>query len=56
LVVWERNNPSFIAPGAEAFKRDLLDPEIQLLDAGHFAPEERRHRESCSRVLGQTFV
>ncbi len=31
--------------------------EIHLLDAGHFAPgrEERRDRESHSRVLGQTF-
>jgi len=33
------------------------DAEIHLLDAGHFFPgrEERRHRESCSRVLSQTF-
>jgi hypothetical protein len=37
LVVWGRNDPSFIAPGAEAFKRDLPDSEIHLLDAGHFA-------------------
>jgi hypothetical protein len=27
LVVWGRNDPSFIAPGAEAFKRDLPDPK-----------------------------
>ena len=40
LVVWGQNDPSFIAPGAEAFKRDLPDAEIYLLDAGHFALDE----------------
>ena len=40
LVVWGQNDPSFIAPGAEAFKRDLPDAEIHLLDAGHFALDE----------------
>lgn len=41
LVVWGRNDPSFIAPGAEAYKRDLPDAEIHLLDAGHFALDEK---------------
>jgi pimeloyl-ACP methyl ester carboxylesterase len=41
LVVWGRNDPSFIAPGAEAFKRDVPDAEIHLLDAGHFALDEK---------------
>ena len=41
LVVWARNDPSFIAPGAEVFKRDLPDAEIHLLDAGHFALDEK---------------
>ncbi len=41
LVVWGRNDPSFIAPGAEAFRRDLPDSEIHLLDAGHFALDEK---------------
>jgi pimeloyl-ACP methyl ester carboxylesterase len=41
LVVWGRNDPSFIAAGAEAFKRDLPEAEIHLLDAGHFALDER---------------
>jgi pimeloyl-ACP methyl ester carboxylesterase len=41
LVVWGRNDPSFIAAGAEAFKRDLPGAEIHLLDAGHFALDER---------------
>ena len=41
LVVWGKNDPSFIAPGAEAFERDLPGAEIHLLDAGHFAIDEK---------------
>ena len=41
LVVWGRNDPSFIAPGAEAYRRDLPDAEIHLLEAGHFALDEK---------------
>jgi pimeloyl-ACP methyl ester carboxylesterase len=41
LVVWGRYDPSFISPGAEAYKRDVPDAEIHLLDAGHFALEEK---------------
>jgi pimeloyl-ACP methyl ester carboxylesterase len=41
LVVWGRNDPSFIAAGAEAFKRDLPEAEVHLLDAGHFALDEK---------------
>ena len=41
LVVWGANDPSFTAPGAEAFKRDVADAEIHLLDAGHFALDEK---------------
>jgi pimeloyl-ACP methyl ester carboxylesterase len=41
LVVWGRYDPSFIAPGAEAYRRDLPNAEIHLLDAGHFALDEK---------------
>jgi pimeloyl-ACP methyl ester carboxylesterase len=41
LIVWGKNDPAFIAPGAEAYLRDLPDAELHLLDAGHFAVEER---------------
>lgn len=41
LVVWGANDPSFIAAGGEAFRRDLPDAEIHLLDAGHFALDEK---------------
>jgi len=39
LAVWGRNDPFFLPPGAEAFKRDLPDAEVHFLDAGHFALE-----------------
>jgi pimeloyl-ACP methyl ester carboxylesterase len=41
LVVWGRNDPSFVAAGGDAFKRDLPDAEIHQLDAGHFALDEK---------------
>jgi len=39
LAVWGKNDPFFIPPGAEAYRRDNPDAEIHLLDAGHFALE-----------------
>jgi pimeloyl-ACP methyl ester carboxylesterase len=41
LVAWGANDPSFIAAGGEAYRRDLPDAEIHLLDAGHFALDEK---------------
>lgn len=40
LVVWGKHDPVFGAPGAEAFRKDLPNAEIHLLDTGHFALEE----------------
>lgn len=40
LIVWGRNDPLFIAPGAEAFKRDLPKAKLVWLEGGHFALEE----------------
>ncbi|MGH8082879.1 MAG: alpha/beta fold hydrolase [Lysobacter sp.] len=39
LAAWGKNDPFFIPPGAEAFKRDLPEAEIHFLDTGHFALE-----------------
>jgi pimeloyl-ACP methyl ester carboxylesterase len=50
LVTWGRNDPSFIAAGAEAYKRDLPDAEIHLLDAGHFALDEKND-ETAALIL-----
>jgi len=40
LVAWGRYDPSFAVGGAEAYRRDLPDAEIHVLDAGHFALDE----------------
>ena len=40
LVVWGKNDQTFVAAGAEAYKRDLKNLEFHLLDTGHFALEE----------------
>lgn len=39
LAVWGKNDVSFIPQGAEAFKKDLPDAEIHLVNSGHFALE-----------------
>jgi len=39
LAVWGKHDPAFIPPGAQAYKKDLPDAEVHLLDAGHFALE-----------------
>ncbi|WP_289014317.1 alpha/beta hydrolase [uncultured Methylobacterium sp.] len=37
LVVWGRYDPSFETAEAEAYRRDVPDAEVHVLDAGHFA-------------------
>ncbi len=39
LAVWGKNDPFFIPPGAEAFKRDVPSADIRFVDSGHFALE-----------------
>lgn len=39
LAIWGRNDAFFLPAGAEAYRRDLPDAEVVLLDAGHFALE-----------------
>jgi pimeloyl-ACP methyl ester carboxylesterase len=39
LAVWGRNDPFFLPPGAEAFKRDIPAAVVRFLDTGHFALE-----------------
>lgn len=41
LVAWGANDPSFIAAGATAFRADMPSAEIHLLNAGHFALDEK---------------
>ncbi|WP_222428308.1 alpha/beta fold hydrolase [Sphingomonas suaedae] len=44
LAVWGRHDAFFLPPGAEAYKRDVPDAEVHLLDTGHFALDTH-HRE-----------
>ncbi len=39
LAVWGRNDEIFDAAGAEAFRRDVPNARVELLDAGHFLLE-----------------
>ena len=39
LAIWGRNDPHFLPAGALAYRRDLPEAEIILLDTGHFALE-----------------
>ena len=49
LILWGRNDKIFIAPGAEAYKRDLKNIEVHLLNGGHFVLEEY-HREAAKLI------
>ena len=39
LAIWGKNDPFFLPPGAEAFRKDLPQAKVQFLDTGHFALE-----------------
>jgi pimeloyl-ACP methyl ester carboxylesterase len=51
LIVWGKNDPIFGAPGAEAFRNDLPEAEIHLLDTGHFALED--HATAIAEQIGR---
>jgi pimeloyl-ACP methyl ester carboxylesterase len=40
LVVWGRYDPSFEVAEAEAYRRDVPDAEVHIINAGHFALDE----------------
>lgn len=40
LVVWGKYDPSFTVAGATAYRNDVPDAEVHMLDAGHFALDE----------------
>jgi pimeloyl-ACP methyl ester carboxylesterase len=39
LAPWGKNDPFFLPPRAEAFKRDIPGAKVQFFDTGHFALE-----------------
>jgi pimeloyl-ACP methyl ester carboxylesterase len=49
LVISGKNDKLFVSAGAEAYKKDLKDAQISLLDGGHFVLEEK-HAEAASLI------
>ena len=49
LAVWGSNDPFFLPPGAEAFKRDNPSAEVHFYNTGHFALETH-HREIAHTI------
>jgi pimeloyl-ACP methyl ester carboxylesterase len=47
LAVWGKNDPFFLPPGAEAFRRDIPAAEVRFFDTGHFALETH-----CDEIAG----
>ena len=47
LAVWGKNDPSFIYPGAEAFRKDVPKAVIHPVNSGHFA------LESCCKEIAE---
>jgi pimeloyl-ACP methyl ester carboxylesterase len=41
LVLWGRYDPSFTVAGAKAYADDIPTAEVHLLDAGHFALDQK---------------
>jgi pimeloyl-ACP methyl ester carboxylesterase len=39
LATWGKNDPFFIPPGAEAYRRDIPSAKVVFYDTGHFALE-----------------
>jgi pimeloyl-ACP methyl ester carboxylesterase len=51
LAVWGKNDPFFLPAGAEAFRRDNPQAEVQLYPTGHFALETH-YQEIAARIRG----
>jgi pimeloyl-ACP methyl ester carboxylesterase len=51
LAVWGKNDPFFLPPGAEAFKRDIPQAQVRFFDTGHFALET--HAQPIAQAIGE---
>lgn len=54
LAVWGKNDPFFIPPGAEAFRKDIPSAKVQFLDTGHFALET--HAAEIASAMKDFFI
>jgi pimeloyl-ACP methyl ester carboxylesterase len=49
LALWGKNDVIFVEAGAEAFRRDVKDLVVDLVDSGHFVLET--HVEYCAEQI-----
>jgi pimeloyl-ACP methyl ester carboxylesterase len=49
LVIWGKYDASFTVAGAEGYKKDVPDAELHIIEAGHFALDEK-----AAEVIGLT--
>ncbi|PCI45167.1 MAG: alpha/beta hydrolase [Alphaproteobacteria bacterium] len=49
LVIWGKNDEIFVAAGGEAYRKDLPNAEIHMLDTGHFALET--HGQEIGKLM-----
>ncbi len=54
LIVWGKGDPFFTVPGAEAYRKDLPQAELHVLNTGHFALEEDAER--VAELIRQKFI
>ena len=52
--IWGKHDPFFSPPGAEAFKRDVPDADVSVIDAGHFVVES--HPQEIVTALKKLLV
>src|SRR6516162_5052034 len=53
LAIWGQNDPFFVPAGAEAFRKDIQNAQVQFLDTGHFALET--HAAEVSAAMKEFF-
>jgi pimeloyl-ACP methyl ester carboxylesterase len=47
LIIWGKDDPFFIPPGARAYLKDLPDARLVWLESGHFVLDENAPRVAC---------
>jgi pimeloyl-ACP methyl ester carboxylesterase len=58
LAIWGANDPFFVPAGAEAYRRDVPQAKVVLLDTGHFALEEEADEvsERIAELMTESFA
>ena len=51
LVIWGKYDPSFDISEPEAYRRDVPNAEVHVLDAGHFALDT--NADEIAALIGQ---